>query len=64
VREFAVRFAGADLAPVEAIAVACRAAGVNPGYPLGPDYPESAHALLVALSEQRTSPDVERLARR
>ena len=61
-REFAVRFPGADLARVEAIVTACRAAGVNPGYPLGRDYPEFADGLLVALTEQRSRAEIERLA--
>ena len=61
VREFAVRIPGADRRRVEAIAAACRAAGVNPGYPLGRDYPEFEDGLLVALTEQRTRADIERL---
>jgi glycine dehydrogenase subunit 1 len=61
-REFAVRFPGADLGRVEAIAAACRADGVNPGYPLGRSYPEYEDGLLVALSEQRGRADIERLA--
>jgi len=60
-REFAIRFPGADRARVEAIVVACRATGVNPGYPLGRDYPEYEDALLVALTEQRTRADIDRL---
>lgn len=62
VREFALRFPGADLTRVEALVGACREAGVNPGYPLGRDYPEFEDGLLVALTEQRTRADIERLA--
>ena len=36
--------------------------GVNPGYPLGRDYPGMDDALLVAFTERRTPDDVERLA--
>ena len=41
----------------------CREQGVNPGYPLGRDYPEHADGLLVAITEQRTT-DRDRPARR
>jgi glycine dehydrogenase subunit 1 len=61
VREFPIRVAGADLARVEEIAASCRRAGVNPGYPLGRDYPEFADSLLVAISEQRTRAEIELL---
>ena len=60
-REFGVRFPGADLRRVESIVAACRADGVNPGYPLGRDYAEYEDGLLVALSEQRGRADIERL---
>ena len=40
----------------------CREQGVNPGYPLGRDYPEHADGLLVAITEQRTKADIDRLA--
>ncbi len=58
VREFAVTLA----ADVEAVIERCAAAGVNPGYPLGADYPEHADGLLVALTEQRSKADIDRLA--
>ena len=32
----------------------CAAEGVNPGYPLGADYPEFEDGLLVAITEQRS----------
>ncbi len=56
VREFAVALE----APVERVVERCRAAGVNPGLPLGPlGYPDG---LLVALTERRTRADIDRLA--
>ena len=41
---------------------AARERGVNPGYPLGRDYPGLDDALLVAVTERRTTDDVDRLA--
>ncbi|HEY8865725.1 MAG TPA: aminomethyl-transferring glycine dehydrogenase subunit GcvPA [Solirubrobacteraceae bacterium] len=58
VREFAVRLD----APVGAVIERCAAAGVNPGYPIGDEYPEYDDALLVALTERRTRGDIDRLA--
>src|SRR3954454_5714211 len=58
VREFAVRLD----APVDRVIEACWKRGVNPGYPLGRDYPEHADGLLVAITEQRTRADIDRLA--
>ena len=40
----------------------CAAQGVNPGYALGRDYPEYEDGLLVAITEQRTRADIDRLA--
>src|SRR5438128_1559494 len=40
---------------------AARERGVHPGYALGRDYPGTDDALLVALTEQRTREDVDRL---
>ena len=40
----------------------CAAEGVNPGYPLGADYEEFEDGLLVAITEQRTRADIDRLA--
>ncbi len=57
VREFAVSLD----APVAAVIESCRAQGVNPGYPLGPDYPELERGLLVAITERRTRADIDRL---
>jgi glycine dehydrogenase subunit 1 len=58
VREFAVRLD----APVERVLGRCRERGINPGYPLGRDYPELADGLLVAVTERRTRSDIDRLA--
>src|SRR3954449_9679210 len=58
VREFAVRLD----ADVEAVIERCAEAGVNPGYPLARDYPEHADGLLVAITEQRSKADIDRLA--
>jgi glycine dehydrogenase subunit 1 len=56
-KEFAVR---AGRSGREAIAAA-RKRGVNPGYPLGRDYPGLDDALLVAVTEQRTVEEIDRL---
>ena len=58
VREFAVRLD----APVDKVIERCAAEGVNPGYPLGADYPEYEDGLLIAITEQRTREDIDRLA--
>jgi glycine cleavage system P protein (glycine dehydrogenase) subunit 1 len=58
VREFAVAL-DADVARV---VDRCQDQGVNPGYALGTDYPEHADGLLVALTEQRSRADIDRLA--
>jgi len=58
VREFAVAL-DADVA---AVIERCAADGVNPGYPLARDYPEYENGLLVALTEQRSRADIDRLA--
>ena len=52
VREFALRLA----APVDRVIERCAADGVNPGYPLDDD------GLLVAITEQRSREDIDRLA--
>ena len=57
VREFAVRLD----APVDRVIERCAAEGVNPGYPLGADYPEFDDGLLVAITEQRSRADIDRL---
>jgi glycine dehydrogenase subunit 1 len=58
VREFAVRLE----APVDRVIARCRERGINPGHPLQRDYPEVPDGLLVAITEQRTRTDIDRLA--
>jgi glycine dehydrogenase subunit 1 len=58
VREFAVRLA----APVDRVIERCAAEGVNPGHPLGAELEEYEDGLLVAVTEQRTRADIDRLA--
>jgi len=65
VREFAVRLPareGEGLAAVQRVIDRCADQGVNPGYPLGRDYPELEDSLLVAITEQRSRADIDRLA--
>jgi glycine dehydrogenase subunit 1 len=58
VREFAIALD----TPVERVVERCRREGVNPGYPLGREYPEYEDGLLVAITERRTRADIDRLA--
>jgi len=58
VREFALALE----APVAGVIAACRERGINPGHPLGEDYPEHPDGLLVAITERRTRADIDRLA--
>jgi glycine dehydrogenase subunit 1 len=58
VREFAIELD----APAHQVIARCREQGVNPGYPLGRDYPEHENGLLVAITEQRSKADIDRLA--
>jgi glycine dehydrogenase subunit 1 len=57
VREFALALD----APVEAVMKRCLEQGINPGYPLGADYPEHENGLLVAITERRTRAEIDRL---
>ncbi len=57
VREFAVRVPDLD-----GLFERARAAGVNPGYRLGRDYPEYEDGLLVAITERRTKAQIDQLA--
>jgi glycine dehydrogenase subunit 1 len=57
VREFAVRLA----APVERVIARCQDAGINPGFALGREYDEYPDGLLVAVTEQRSKADIDRL---
>jgi glycine dehydrogenase subunit 1 len=58
VREFAVSLE----APVDAVLRRCAAEGINAGYPLGADYAEWPHGLLVAITERRTRAHIDLLA--
>src|SRR4051812_213902 len=57
VREFAVR-----VPELDKVVKAAREQGINPGYRLGRDYPESEDGLLVAITERRPRADIARLA--
>jgi glycine dehydrogenase subunit 1 len=46
---------------VAAVIARCQDAGVNPGYALGRDYDELPDGLLVALTEQRSRADIDKL---
>jgi glycine dehydrogenase subunit 1 len=61
VREFAVSLDVGGLAGVDAVIRRCQDAGVNPGYALGRDYDEFPGGLLVALTEQRSRADIDKL---
>ena len=56
--EFAVRVGR----PAQEVVRAARERGVHPGYPLGRDYPGMDDVLLVALTEKRTTAELDRLA--
>jgi glycine dehydrogenase subunit 1 len=57
VREFAVR-----VPDIDARIASARAAGINPGYRLGRDYPEYEDGLLIAITERRTRAEIDALA--
>jgi glycine dehydrogenase subunit 1 len=61
VREFAVALDVDGVAGVTRVIARCQEEGVNPGYALGRDYDELANGLLVALTEQRSKADIDRL---
>ena len=62
VREFALDLDVDGLEGVERVVERCCEAGVNPGYPLGRDPGGHATGLLVAITEQRSRADIDRLA--
>jgi glycine dehydrogenase subunit 1 len=62
VREFAVTLDVEDTDAVRRVIARCQDAGVNPGYALGRSYDEFPAGLLVALTEQRSAADIDRLA--
>jgi glycine dehydrogenase subunit 1 len=57
-KEFAVRVGR----PANEVIREARERGVHPGYALGRDYPGMDDVLLVALTEKRTTADIDRLA--
>ena len=57
VREFALRLQ----APVDKVIARCQDAGINHGFALGREYDEHADGLLVAITEQRSKADIDRL---
>jgi len=57
-REFPLRVAR----PAQEVVREARARGVHPGYALGRDYPGMDDVLLVALTERRTTEEIDRLA--
>jgi glycine dehydrogenase subunit 1 len=48
--------------PAAEVVAYARARGINPGYPLGRDYPGMDDVLLVAVTEKRTPAEIDRLA--
>jgi len=62
VREFTVTLDGLDLDGVRRVIARCQDEGVNPGYALGRDYDDLPGGLLVALTEQRSRAEIDRLA--
>jgi glycine dehydrogenase subunit 1 len=57
-KEFAVRVGR----PSQEVVAAALEHGIHPGYPLGRDYPGLDDALLVAVTERRTTEEIDRLA--
>jgi glycine dehydrogenase subunit 1 len=57
VREFAVR-----VPDIDALFERARTERIHPGYRLARDYPEYENGLLIAITEQRTKQDIDRLA--
>jgi glycine dehydrogenase subunit 1 len=61
IREFAVTLDVDGTDAVDRVIDRCAAEGINPGYALGRDYEEFATGLLVAITEQRSRADIDRL---
>jgi glycine dehydrogenase subunit 1 len=57
-KEFAVRVGR----PAREVVAAALEQGIHPGYPLGRDYPGLDDALLIAITERRTTEEIDRLA--
>ena len=62
VREFGLRLDVDGVDGVRRVLERCAAAGVNAGFALGREYDEYADGLLVAITEQRSRADIDRLA--
>jgi len=62
VREFALKLDVDGVDGVERVLDRCAVGGVNAGYALGRSYAEHADGLLVAITEQRSREDIDRLA--
>ena len=62
VREFALRLDVGGVEGVRRVIARCQDEGINPGYALGREFEEYADGLLVAITEQRTREDIDRLA--
>jgi glycine dehydrogenase subunit 1 len=62
VREFAISLGLPDAASVRRVIARCAKEHVEPGYALGVDYREHRDGLLVAITEQRSRADIDRLA--
>src|SRR4051794_12553629 len=62
VREFALRLDVGGRESVSKVLDRCAAQGVNAGYALGHTYEEHPDGLLVAITEQRSRTDIDRLA--
>jgi len=61
VREFAVTLGLPDVSAVRRVIARASAERVNPGHPLGRELPELPDGLLVAVTEQRSRADIDRL---
>jgi glycine dehydrogenase subunit 1 len=57
-KEFAVRVGR----PAREVVAAALEQGIHPGYPLGRDYPGMDDTLLIAVTERRTTAEIDRLA--
>jgi glycine dehydrogenase subunit 1 len=57
-KEFAVRVGR----PAREVVTTALEQGIHPGYPLGRDYPGLDDALLIAVTERRTTDEIDRLA--
>ena len=62
VREFALWLDVGERDGVARVLDRCAAEGINAGYALGRSYDEYGHGLLVAITEQRSRGDIDRLA--